>query len=447
MARDGWVLIGIVLCLTLVGSQVVAQTVIAKNVPGPALRDPVTPEATTDRDPASPVTDSVAVTEAEADSGVVALDMQWVTAADRTVLNLLMSRMVPVQVFTLANPYRIVMDLPEVEFRLSAAAERPGQGLVSAYRYGLFAAGRSRIVIDTTGPVRVVASRPLQAATHAVLQLQIAPVAALDFVPQAMPREVAVIKLKPALDILPPAPMRPASKGKFVVMIDPGHGGIDAGAMGGNQEIEKDIVLAVARQLKAILDARGIYDVRMTRNVDTFVGLDQRVAMSEAAHANLFVSLHADSVADPTLARTAHGATVYTLSEKASNDAARALADKENAADAAAGIARDDDADHGQVNTILADLALRETLSFSTQFQHLLLDRMRSANMLGRDPARAAAFRVLRQLQTPTVLIELGFISHQADAGQMQLADWQKRTAATIAGAIDSYAASRPSRK
>ena len=178
----------------------------------------------------------------------------------------------------------------------------------------------------------------------------------------------------------------------------------------------------------------------MTRTTDTFVELDRRVALSESAGANLFISIHADAVDDPILARSARGATIYTLSERASSEAAQALAEKENAADMAGGAYAADAADSGQINGILADLVQRETLNFSAAFQHLLIERMRPAHMLARDPARSAAFKVLRQSQTPTVLIELGFVSNLADAAQMLATDWQKQAATAIASAVIAYA-------
>jgi N-acetylmuramoyl-L-alanine amidase len=237
--------------------------------------------------------------------------------------------------------------------------------------------------------------------------------------------------------------MERKAPGRFVVMIDPGHGGIDGGAISGANVVEKDIVLQVARHLKGALDSRRSYDVRLTRAGDSFVSLDQRVAMSQAAGADLFISIHADSVGDAAVARTAHGAAVYTLSETASHEAARRLADKENAADAAGGLTGQEDGEVAQVNSILADLVKRETQSFSSEFKSLLINRLRPTQMLGRDPSRAAAFKVLRQMQTPTVLVELGFLSHEMDAQQMQSADWQRRIAAAIAMAVDTYASRR----
>lgn len=416
----------------------VAQTVIQKNVPAAAADVSVSAPLAA----AFPPNVRVARDPPERAGAVVGTDISVQILGRRTVFNLVLTQAVEAQVFLQPTPYRIVIDLPEVEFRLPTATRGAGQGLIAGYRYGLVGAGRSRVVIDTVGPVRVQRSGTVPQGAGAILQIEIEATSAADFAASVNAAQEAPTAVSAPPVAAQAGKLRP-SNAKFVVMIDPGHGGIDAGAIGGNQTLEKDIVLAVARQLKSALDARNKYDVRMTRSADTFVKLDQRIALSEAANANLFISLHADSVGDAALARAVHGATVYTLSDQASNMAAQALAEKENAADAAAGVAGADDAESGQINSILADLVKRETHTFSADFQQLLLERMRPGNMLARDPARSAAFKVLRQVRTPTVLIELGFITHQADAEQMQLAEWQKRVAASIASAVDTYVKKR----
>ena len=421
------------------------QSVIAKSVSVPAAMAPIESSAvaksSTGLEQPSPTADEIAT---ETESAVLATAISVNSDSRGTTFKITLSRPVSVQAFTLAGPYRVIIDMPDVAFRLPEELGSVGQGLVTGYRHGLFAVGRSRVVIDTTGPVRVVSATVVPSPAGAMLHVRMEPTTAMAFAATASDSRQVTPGWRPAAATAPPQlPSAPQSAGKFVVMIDPGHGGADAGAVGPNRLAEKDIVLAVARQLKSVLDARGKYDVRMTRSTDTFVQLERRVALSEAAGAQLFISLHADAVGDPQLALTAHGATVYTLSEQASNGAAAALAEKENAADGAGGMAQAGDAESIEINGILADLMKRETSNFSTEFQQLLLDRMRPSQMLARDPARSAAFRVLRQMPTPTVLIELGFISNQTDAETMQLAEWQKKVAATIAGAVDTFAANR----
>ena len=430
-----WVVLCGIVAFAISVPVVVGQTVIAKTVAPPAVSAP--PLARVPAEPAAPDAGD------PPDAPLVATGLEINERASTTTFTLALSKPIEAHIFTLADPYRIVIDMPEVAFHVPAGTGKDRKGLIAAVRYGLFAAGRSRVVITTLGPVRVARFETVPGPTLVALRLELVPTGVAEFAAQTTTRLAAAAAgatLRPTLGPSPPEPARQPAGGKFVIMIDPGHGGIDAGAVSADQAAEKDIVLAVALQLRSALDSKR-YDVRMTRTSDTFVSLDKRVALSEAAGAGLFVSLHADAVEDAALARSVRGATVYTLSERASNDVARALADKENAADADAGLVAVDAAEHGQVNTILADLAKRETQGFSAQFQHILVERMRSANMLARDPSRAAAFRVLRQAQTPTVLIELGFISHPVDAAQMRLVDWQKRTAATIAAAIDAYAA------
>ena len=427
---------------------VIHQSVIQKNVPakGPAFGTGASTVVAKGTSGLAVPAVSPAVTLAEpmpasTENMPVVLEIKSAVGVGHTMFELLLDRSVAMHVFALANPYRVVIDLPEIEFRLPEDVGRTPVGLIGGFRFGLFAPGSSRIVIDTVGPVRIARSSA-NARGNGVAQI----FELQSITPEAFAATVAATPAKTPNTIFRPTITASEQTGprddRFVVMIDPGHGGVDGGAVG-THVVEKDIVLAVARQLKAILEATGRYDVRTTRLSDTFVGLDQRVAMSAAANANLFLSIHADSVGDASLARSVRGATVYTLSDKASNLAAQSLADKENSADASGGLTTNGADDRGQVNSILADLMKRETQGFSSEFQQLLLERMRPGNLLARDPARAAAFRVLRQMQTPTVLLELGFISHQTDAEQMQAAEWQKRIATTIAAAIDAYALKR----
>lgn len=347
----------------------------------------------------------------------------------RTLVEFALSGPVPVTAFTLGNPDRVVVDLPEVDFQFSGEAGRSAAGLVQAYRYGLLTAGRSRIVIDTAGPVRLVRAETVRRDKAFLLVAELEP-AGHDAA--ALGAQVFAGQIGAATR---------AKAGPFVIVIDPGHGGADAGAVNTTTGVyEKDVVLAVARQLKTALETAGGFDVRMTRTGDTFVSLDRRVQFSEAAEASLFISIHADAVNDPLIAHSARGATVYTLSEQASSDAARAVADKENAADGE-GTAGDAMASEVvQVNAILSDLAKRQSLAFSNEFQHLLVERMRPDHLLARDPIRSASFRVLRQTHVPTVLVELGFVSNQGDASQMLTAEWQKRVGQIIAGAVGTFA-------
>lgn len=357
-----------------------------------------------------------------------------------TALRLALSAGVRAEIYTLANPYRVVVDLPDVAFHLPDGTGQQGRGLVSAFRYGLLAEGKARVVIDTTGPVVIKhADMTTTGARSVDLVIELAPTSAQSFGTGTGGVRAALAKTEPA-----PAPAATKrDRIKPVILIDAGHGGIDPGTASAGNLKEKTIVLAVAHALRAQLSASGRYDVRMTRKTDVFVSLDQRLKMSRDLAADLFISLHADAIAQKGLVNSVRGATVYTLSERASDEEARRMAEKENNSDAVAGLQTASFEEEGEVRSILIDLLKRETSNFSADFSNTLVKRLGATISLSGNPQRSAAFKVLRQADTPSVLVELGYMSHPEDEKLLNSAAWQRRVAAAIGTAVDSYFSKR----
>jgi N-acetylmuramoyl-L-alanine amidase len=352
-------------------------------------------------------------------------------AQTRFVVDL--SRKVDLHVFTLADPYRVVVDIPQVTFRLPPKTGETGRGLIKAFRFGLVMPGGSRIVLDAVKPVRVDKAFVVDPADGAPARL------VLDLV--ATDRESFLRKI--ALDQrfthaqAPPAREQQPSSGdaRPLIVLDPGHGGIDTGTKGPNGQLEKDIVLDFTKRLREKIETAGKYRVLLTRSDDTFVPLAERVRFAREAGAALFISIHADSL--PRREGDTQGATVYTLSETATDPAAARLAEQENRADVIAGVDLKEQPD--DVAGILIDLAQRETKTFSVQFASKLVGIMKQTTRLHKDPLKSAGFRVLRAPDVPSVLVELGYVSNKEDLQSLSSDSWRDRTANAMASAIDGY--------
>lgn len=358
----------------------------------------------------------------------------------RTTFQLNLSAGVTAEIYTLANPYRVIVDLPDVEFRLPDGTGQDGHGLVRTFRYGLFAERKARVVLDTAGPVRIERAAMTAAAGGKGI------VFAFDMVttdPASFGTGTGAGKASEEAATQEPAEPKgadtPRKSSKAAIMIDPGHGGIDGGAVSGSNLLEKDVVLAVAKELGRQLTATGRYDVHMTRSTDVFVSLDQRLNLSAKHGVDLFISLHADSLSEGHGAQIVRGATIYTLSERASDEQARRMAEKENASDLIAGINVVDGEGNDEVKSILFDLMKRETANFSADFSNVLVRKLKPATTLAREPQRAAAFKVLKQSHAPSVLIELGYLSNPEDEKLLNSATWRKKIAGSITTAVDAY--------
>jgi N-acetylmuramoyl-L-alanine amidase len=346
-----------------------------------------------------------------------------------------------VTAFALANPYRVVVDLPQVAFRLSPKAGEQSRGLVKAFRYGLIMQGGSRIVLDTKGPVRVDKAFVLDATGDQPARLVVdLSVTDRDSFARAASLETRTPR-SPAVKQSEIAP-KPSGDPRPLIVLDPGHGGIDNGAKAASGELEKDVVLQFAQTLRARLEASGKYQIAMTRSDDTFIALSERVRFARAHGAALFVSIHADAI--PRSEGQAEGATVYTLSENASDAEAARLAEAENKADVIAGV--DLTAEPGDVANILVDLAQRETKTYSGQFARTLVGELKNTARLHKNPMKSAGFKVLTAPDVPSVLVELGYMSTKDDLKLLTSAAWQAKTAAALAQAVDSYFAPRLAR-
>jgi N-acetylmuramoyl-L-alanine amidase len=346
-----------------------------------------------------------------------------------------LSRKVDLHAFTLADPYRVVIDIPQVAFRLAPRTGETGRGLVKAFRFGLIMQGGSRIVLDLTKPVRIEKAFVLDAAEGQPARV------VLDLVPTdraSFLRALQADRAPPAESARKPDPPEKPDPRPLIVL-DPGHGGIDNGTRAASGETEKALVLDFALRLRDQIEKSGKYRVIMTRSDDTFVPLGERVRIARSRQAALFISIHADA-----LRRTdgeAQGATIYTLSDTASDAEAARLADAENRADVIAGINLAAEPDN--VAGILIDFAQRETKAFSLHFARNLADELKTVARLHKHPLKSAGFKVLKAPDVPSVLIELGFVSNQQDLKQLTSDAWRVRTVASTVKAIDTYFSTR----
>jgi len=357
--------------------------------------------------------------------------------------------------FALADPYRVVLDLPQVSFKLGAGTGVAGRGLVKAFRYGLVMPGGSRIVFDLTGPAKIAKSYVLEAANGQPprLVLEFEEVDRTAFVQLLAPENRP--ELRPAIadanagaanaGVAQPdasivtASTQPPDK-RPVIVIDPGHGGVDNGTQAGGGDImEKNLVLGFGLALRDKIEKSGKYRVVMTRTDDTFIPLNERVKIARNESASLFVSIHADAL--PRGEGDAQGATIYTLADKASDAEAERLADAENKSDAIGGVNLTDEPT--EVADILIDLVQRETRTFSNRFARTLMGEMKNTVRMHKHPLKSAGFRVLKAPDVPSVLVELGYVSNKGDLEHLVSEDWRNKTVGSMAQAIDAFFAKR----
>jgi N-acetylmuramoyl-L-alanine amidase len=352
--------------------------------------------------------------------------------------------------YVLSDPHRVVIDLPQLTFDLPPQAGGEGRGLVSAFRFGPLAEGRSRIVLDTTGPVLIEKSflKEPEAGQPARIVVDLVHTTPEKFAAQIKADERAALVQTLGAAVPKPRP-KPGSEavasetaggavqarrdGRRLVVIDPGHGGIDPGAIGQSKTREKDVVLAFGLKLQQALEASGTMDVVMTRSTDQFVSLRDRVRVARENQADLFIAIHADTVRGPE----ARGATIYTLSETASDAEAAALAHKENRADIIAGVHLETESE--EVTDILIDLVQRESKTHALVFAKKAVAEMSPETDFTGKPMRSAGFVVLKAPDVPSVLVELGYLSSRRDEKQLNDPAWRERVARAMARAIQKY--------
>jgi N-acetylmuramoyl-L-alanine amidase len=385
----------------------------------------------------------------------VASDVRLAGDDKRTRFILDLDKNIAFRAFTLADPYRVVVDLPQVTFQLAPGAGA-GRGLVKAFRYGVVMPGGSRIVFDLAGPAKIEKSYVLDAANgqppRLVLELEVVDRTtfvqslAVESRPDLRPAigtsdavaTTAVVATTAAVvDAAGTAKVEPPDT-RPVVVIDPGHGGIDNGTQASG-ESEKNLVLGFALALRDRVEKSGKYRVVMTRTDDTFIPLADRVRIARSQSAALFVSIHADAL--PRGEGDAQGATIYTLSDKASDAEAERLAELENRADAIGGVNLTEEPT--DVADILIDLAQRETRTFSNRFARLLKSEMKTTARMHKHPLKSAGFKVLKAPDVPSVLIELGYVSNKSDLEHLVSDNWRSRTVGSVAQAIDAFFAKR----
>lgn len=383
----------------------------------------------------------------------VAKDTRLGGDAQRTRFVTVLSKKVKFAVRTLANPYRVIIDLSDVKLNLPAGRGKKGKGLVSGYRYGRVEPYGVRIILDVNSPVLVEKASiwPARGGQPPRLVVELTRTDRKTFLARqrasAKSRAAAARKAggkearaKPSL----PSPgRRKPRSAKRVIVIDPGHGGIDPGTVSKSGTREKNIVFAFSTMLRDLLKKTGRYEVILTRTTDSYVPLRQRVDIGRHRGADLFISVHADSLPGRQARRVA-GATVYTLSEEASDDEAKALAAKENRSDIIAGVELP--AEANDVTNILIDLAQRETKNLSIGFADILLSSLSGKTKIRKKGRKSAGFRVLKAPDVPSVLIELGYMSNPADVKRLKSSAWRKKVAAAVANAVGTYFAKRTAR-
>lgn len=347
-----------------------------------------------------------------------------------TELTLALSQAVPFRVFTLDDPMRVVLDFRTVDFSALPDDFNDARHVDAVAMGGSSSPGWSRMVLTLNTPqsldVAVMATD--DSTGEALVTLTLSPSDAAAFTASAgAPPGLDAVLLPVVTQALPPA------DDTFIVMLDPGHGGVDPGAIR-EGFTEADLILTFARELREVMRRTGRIEVTMTRDADIFVPLPTRVTLARAAGADLFISLHADAIAEGR----AQGATVYTLSDEATDAATAALAEQHDRADLLQGV--DLSGTDDEVVSVLMDLARIETAPRSRAFADILVQAIETTGLdLHAQPRSEGAFSVLKAADFPAVLLEIGFLSEGGDLENIQDPRWRSRMQAAITGAVIAW--------
>jgi N-acetylmuramoyl-L-alanine amidase len=354
---------------------------------------------------------------------------------DKTRFVMELSQDAPYRVFKLHDPYRLVIDLPQIDWQIPES--RMGDtrvGVVRALRFGQFSPQTSRVVLDLAAPVKLARvfripprdGKPYRLVVDVTRTTRAAFMASKD-------RQITSSTPLPQAE--PRSPEAPASggRGRPTVVIDAGHGGVDPGAIGVSGTYEKDLVLNYARHLAERLRAAGKYRVVMTRDRDVFLRLRDRVRLAQDAGGDLFISMHANTHSS----RRIRGASVYTLSETSSDKEAAQLAAKENKADLIAGV--DLNGQNEVVSQILIDLAQRETMNASKHFANILVNELGERVKLLNNTHRFAGFAVLKSPNVPSVLVEIGYMTNRTEEQQLKSRAHRAKVNAAVLEAVDDF--------
>jgi N-acetylmuramoyl-L-alanine amidase len=377
----------------------------------------------------------------------VALKAEIGGDAQRTRFVAFLSKQVEYRIFSIGDPYRLVIDLPEAEIQVPAAR----RGLVASSRSGRLAAGKSRIVIDLIEPAVVEKSQLLPPENGVPARLVI------ELVKSTHKAFAAQMKAPPPLEPQQAARMaaqtRNSADKRPLIVIDPGHGGVDAGAVGrATGTLEKTITLEFCKALKEKLEAIGKYRVVATRGEDVFVALEERASTASVPMADLLISIHADALDPKRLGvkgvEEVRGGTVYTLSEEASDEQAHIMAQNENKADLQAGVGTEkvSPAINAEITSILSELGSRSKKNRSLALANYLIESLKGKMKFNIHPHRSANLRVLKAAGVPAVLVELGYLSNSEDEKLLTSGEWRAATATALANSVHTFMAEHQSR-